>query len=368
MREGLIAGSIAAVIAALVSLPLRSPHDTFFNSASVVIGVLIVGIVAGAIWGRLASARNGRLYFALMLVGGLAAVAGAAAGADSQLDRALSYSVPLAAIAFVLAGILVPTLSRTSVPRMWWSAPAAVVVALALGFGLVGQGDQASGELSLPPRAANGSTTTVAPTAAPVNPARSVADAELTGAASSSPEDLDGQLDDMTYVVGEGSEATFTVEEQLARLPLPNDAVMRTNALSGEINLDGRPSVIEIDIHQLSSDQAFRDRYVRGRMFPGSPIATFTVDDVGQLPDGFFAAETVTSQTAGILTIRGIEVPLTFDLEIRNDGDILFILGRTRFTWDDIQMPAPTAGPVVSVEDEVRVEVLLVATPRVPDG
>ena len=367
MREGLIAGSIAAVIAALVSLPLRSPHDTFFNSASVVIGVLIFGIVAGAIWGRLASARNGRLYFALVLAGGLAAVAGAAAGADSQLDRALSYSVPLAAIAFVLAGVLVPTLSRTSVPRMWWSAPAAVVVALALGFGLIGQGDQASGELSLPPRAANGSTTTVVPTAAPVNSARSVADAE-SSAASSSPEDLDGQLDDMTYVVGEGSEATFTVEEQLARLPLPNDAVMRTNALSGKINLDGRPSVIEIDIHQLSSDQAFRDRYVRGRMFPGSPIATFTVDDVGELPDGFFAAETVTSQTAGILTIRGIEVPLTFDLEIRNDGDILFILGRTTFTWDDIQMPAPSAGPVVSVEDEVRVEVLLVATPRVTDG
>ena len=59
----------------------------------------------------------------------------------------------------------------------------------------------------------------------------------------------------ITFVVSEGSEPTFTVEEQLVRLPLPNDAVMRTTALSGEVQLDGRPSVIEIDLQQLSSDQ-----------------------------------------------------------------------------------------------------------------
>ena len=51
------------------------------------------------------------------------------------------------------------------------------------------------------------------------------------------------------------------MEEQLVRLPLPNDAVMRTTALSGEVQLDGRPSVIEIDLQQLSSDQEFRVRW-----------------------------------------------------------------------------------------------------------
>ena len=34
-----------------------------------------------------------------------------------------------------------------------------------------------------------------------------------------------GQIEGITFVVGEGSEATFTVEEKLARLPLPSDAV-----------------------------------------------------------------------------------------------------------------------------------------------
>ena len=71
-----------------------------------------------------------------------------------------------------------------------------------------------------------------------------------------------------------------------------------------------------------------------------------------------------TSRVAGVLSINGVDVPLTFDLEIRNDGDVLNVLGRTVFTWDQLQMPVPTARLVVSVEDEVSVQFQLVAVPR----
>ena len=40
---GLVAGSIAAITAALVSLPLRSPNDLIFNSATVAVGGLLAG-------------------------------------------------------------------------------------------------------------------------------------------------------------------------------------------------------------------------------------------------------------------------------------------------------------------------------------
>ena len=46
----------------------------------------------------------------------------------------------------------------------------------------------------------------------------------------------------------------------------------------------------------------------------------------------FFSGETYTRQVAGILSINGIDVPLTFDLEIRNAGNVLNVLGRTVFT------------------------------------
>ena len=190
---------------------------------------------------------------------------------------------------------------------------------------------------------------------------------EPGGEATSTPEALEpretGQVDGVTFTVGQGSEATFTVEEKFARVTLPNDAVMRTTALSGDVHLDGRPSVIEIDLHRLSSDQSRRDGYVRSRMFPNDPIATFTLDDATPLPDGFTEGEPVTAQVTGQLDIRGVRAPVTFDVEARDDGDVIFILGRTTFVWDDFQIPPPNIAGFVQVVDEVRVEVLLAVRP-----
>ena len=173
-----------------------------------------------------------------------------------------------------------------------------------------------------------------------------------------------GEVEGITFVVGEGSEATFTVTEQLARLPLPNDAVVRTTALSGEVHMDGRDSFIEIDLQQMRSDSSFRDRYIRSRMFGRDPIGVFTIKGLDRLPEGFTDGELVTGQVQGELLIRGITAPLTFEVEARDDGEVVHILGRTTFTWDELQIPKPTARSVVSVEDEVRVEVLLSVTPK----
>ena len=207
---------------------------------------------------------------------------------------------------------------------------------MGLGIGFAGQGDAESGDLALPERVETQASTVTA-------------NAETANS--------------LRYLVAEGSEITFTVGEQLTRLPLPNDAVVRTDALSGQLNLDGQPSEVSVDLLTLSSDQDFRDRYMRGRMFRDSPVAVFTMNDLSGLPNEFFSGETYSRQVTGILSINGIDVPLTFDLEIRNDGDVLNVLGRTVFTWDQLQMPVPTARIVVSVEDEVSVQLLLVAKP-----
>ena len=153
--------------------------------------------------------------------------------------------------------------------------------------------------------------------------------------------------------------------EQLVRLPLPSDTVMRTTALSGEVHLDGRPSVITIDLHRLTSDQRLRDGYIRRNMFGNDQYAIFTVGDVGELPEAFAIGEVATGSGTGTLQIRGIEVPLSLDIEARDDGNVINILGRTTFKWDDFQIPKPLVQLVVSIDDEVRVEILLVARPLV---
>jgi len=330
MRNGLIAGSIAAIVAALVSLPLHSPVDNVFNTATVVAASLLVGVAAGLIWDRLAANQRRLQYYAGALALGLIAVVVIAVVGNTWLERLISFTIPLAAIAFVVSGVLAPNLGRVPLTTARWPAPALLIVAAVIGIGLVGQGDAESGDLSLPERVVTVTGTHV-----------------------------------LNYLVSEGSEITFTVGEQLSRLPLPSDAVVRTNALSGRLNFDGQSSEVEVNLLTLSSDQDFRDRYMRGRMFNDSPVAVFTVNDLSDLPNEFFSGETYNRQVTGILNINGIDVPLTFDLEIRNDGDVLNVLGRTVFTWDQLQMPVPAVPRiVVSVEDEVSVQLLLVAEPN----
>ncbi|MDE2937793.1 MAG: YceI family protein [Chloroflexota bacterium] len=166
------------------------------------------------------------------------------------------------------------------------------------------------------------------------------------------------------FVIGEGSEATFTVNEKLAWLDLPNDAVMRTVGIAGTIQLDGQPSVIELDLHSMTSDSDRRDGYVRNRMFPDHRTATFTVSDLGDLPDPLPEGEEITRQVEGELSIKSVTKPITFEVQARKDPDKLFVLGRTTFTWDDLELPPPNIPGRIEVKDEVQVEVLLSAVPE----
>ena len=98
-------------------------------------------------------------------------------------------------------------------------------------------------------------------------------------------------------------------------------------------------------------------------MFPNHPDATFTLDDARPIPEGFNEGEVAITQITGQLDIRGVQVPITFEIEARDDGDVIFILGRTSFVWGDFGMPAPNIRGFVQVTDEVSVEILLAVRP-----
>ncbi len=63
MRNGVIAGSIAAILATLVSLPLHSSVDNVFNSATVALASLFVGIGAGGFWNKLEDSQRQLPYY-----------------------------------------------------------------------------------------------------------------------------------------------------------------------------------------------------------------------------------------------------------------------------------------------------------------
>lgn len=254
------------------------------------------------------------------------------------------------------------------------SIPAAAFALLFVLWGCGGSGAaemQPTATMAEPPTAPAATLVSTQDTNVEVQPTSTIAEPPTAPAATLAPTlepvdlgEADEKYEGVTYVVSEGTEATFTVEEQLVRLPLPNDAVMRTTELSGEVHLDGKPSVVSIDLQSLESDQAFRDRYVRTRMFGEHPTGTFTVPDIGPLPEGLAAGEEVMTEVSGSLEIRGETFPIEFEIEARDDGEVLYVLGRTTFTWDQLNIPRPTAPTVASVEDDVRVEILLALTPE----
>ena len=365
MIAGLIAGSIAAIVASLVSLPLRSPVDSVFNTATITVGSLVVGFAAGLLWNGLSPNPRRIPYYVAALAAVFVLIVVIAVVGNSTLDRFASFVIPLAAIVFLLVGLLTPSFRGISVMAARGLAVILLVASVGLGIGLMGEGDTESGELSLPKRVEAPTPTlaltltptemqTEAPTEAPTE-ARTEARTEVpaptagqvsgqvstdtpeptaTEEPSPTPATGVGEADvGTTYVVGDGSEITFTVGEVLTRFPNPIQAVMRTTELSGQINLDGQPSTIDVDLHSLSSDQEYRDRYVRRSMFPSHPTAAFTVDSVTDLPPEFQNGETFQSTVSGTLNLNGADFPLTFDLEVRNDGSVLNVLGRTIVTW-----------------------------------
>lgn len=167
---------------------------------------------------------------------------------------------------------------------------------------------------------------------------------------------------DLVFEVTDGSEATFTVNEQLSRLPAPNDAVLRTGAITGEVRLDGEEFTVEIDLHELTSDQERRDEYVRNQLFPNQPVTTIVFDGIANIPDGLLDGDEIATTATGTVNVNGADAEIEFEIESRLDDDTLFVLGRADFVWADFGMTAPVS-QFFEVRDEVFVEVLL-ATQR----
>ena len=381
MLAGLIAGSVAALVASLVSLPLRSPLDLAFNTLTITLASLVVGTASGLLWKTLADNPRRPLYYAGGLAAAFVVVAVVALVGNMWLERFAAFTIPLAAIVFALSGILAPVVGGISGAAVRGLAVVLLIASVGLGVGLASQGDTESGELSLPERAEAPapiptdppSRETTPPATAGTTPDATVAVVSTSAPTPTTPTEAAAPAvtpaapaggTSRQYVVTEGSEITFTVGEVLSRFPTPIEAVLRTSKLSGQINLDGQPSTVEVDLHSLNSDQQYRDRYVKLQMFPQHPVATFTVDSVTELPGEFDSGDTFQRSVSGTLNVKGAEFPISFDLEVRNDGNILNVLGRTVFTWQQLSIPVPTARSVVSIDDEVHVEILLVAKPN----
>jgi polyisoprenoid-binding protein YceI len=352
---GLLAGAAGALVASLVSLPLKSPDDLIANTATVTVVALLVGLLGGVVWQRIHEAADGRRKLLLFAIGGFViAVVILGILEAVALDRFISFGVPLAAIIFAAVGLLPPLLTNTEMPG--WAAPAAVVTALVVGGGLASLGDAESGDLSLDdlPTAEAPATTVTSTTAG----AAATSGAPTTSTAPEGPLNIPGDLPTTTFTFTDGT-ATWSVPETFVDGAVDAIGVGRSEAVSGTVNLEGT-SEIMVDLTTFVSDQSRRDRRVNG-LFAADPIATFTTDEL-TLPTTYTAGEIYATDVTGELTVNSVTRTVTWSVEARLAGNQLDVTGELDIVLTDYEVEPPSIGGFVVVEDEARLEVLFSAT------
>ena len=344
---GLAAGSVGAIAASLIALPVHTPDELVANSLTITIAALVIGALSGLLWRKIRATANAARTFAFTMVGGFVVTMMAAAIIDqTALDRFIPYAGAASLVIFLSVGLLTPAFSQAVVPA--WVAFIPVVIALVVGFGLFGRGTSTSGDLSLDDLAP---TTTVATAAEPAEGSTTTA-----GAASDiADQSADEPSVDGVYVVGEGV-ASYTVPETLRGLEV--DAVGISETLTGSVSTDGSFE-FELDLTTFESDQSRRDSRVV-QIFSADPLAVFVSSDFvwPEGPDG----TPITFDVTGTMTINSTERELTWQVEARKDGDTISVTGESEITLTEFGIEPPSIAGFVNVEDEARLEVLFRAT------
>jgi polyisoprenoid-binding protein YceI len=195
----------------------------------------------------------------------------------------------------------------------------------------------------------------------------SVAELSLGDSATAAPvdaSDLSG-----TWSPTADSVAGYRVREQLAMLPAPSDAVGRTSAVTGTVQIeDGGGSItalsgslIEVDLTTLQSDESRRNERIRTSALETNafPTATFELTEDVDVPAAIRDGETVTVDAAGELTLHGVTRTVTIPLQIRLSGNAVEILGSFDIDMADYDIDVLSFGGFVSVEDSGTMEFVL---------
>jgi len=165
-------------------------------------------------------------------------------------------------------------------------------------------------------------------------------------------------------LAAEGNLAQFAVREQLAGLDFPNDAVGTTTAVSGALVIlpDGQlvegESRFAVDLATLKTDNSRRDGYIQSNTLETGtyPEAVFVPTAAAGLPSDLPTSGPVAFQLSGDLTVHGVTRPVTWDVTGEVAGQTFSGTATTSITFTDFGMTLPRVGPVLSVDDLIRLE------------
>lgn len=164
------------------------------------------------------------------------------------------------------------------------------------------------------------------------------------------------------------SHATIRVREQVASVPAPGDAILTTRAFSGTLVLlaDGTfapDSRLSADLDKLKSDNDLRDEWIKintlnTRLYPR---AEFTPNRVTGVPTPLPNSGEWNATIDGTMKIHGVERPLSWPVQATRSPGEVRVRGAIAFKFGDYGMAVPANRLILSVVDDVRLEIDVVA-------
>jgi polyisoprenoid-binding protein YceI len=166
-------------------------------------------------------------------------------------------------------------------------------------------------------------------------------------------------------IVPEQTEASYEVQEKFLNRELPNMALGKTNAVTGElqVSLDGKPSgkvtKITVDLRTLTSDSSRRDSRIRTQWLESDkyPFAEFTSTDAQGIPDSYTEGQEVNFKLTGDMKIRDVTKPVTFDVKGKLEGDTITGSATSKILMKDFGFDPPDVAGMLTVEDGVTVTI-----------
>jgi polyisoprenoid-binding protein YceI len=212
----------------------------------------------------------------------------------------------------------------------------------------------------------SGSAASSAPTAVTTSSASSSTGAATAPAASAAAASAPGGATTYT-IAGDKSQAKVTVNEKLANLPSPSDAVLTTNAIQGQLFLGADTKPIEgakimVDMRTLKSDKTQRDNFIRTNTLQADqfPLAEFVVTGVDGWTGPLTEGKSSTFKLLGNMTIHGVTKPVTFDTTATMQGGNVTGMATTTFKFQDFGMTPPNVS-VAKATDTIKLDMNIVA-------
>ena len=155
--------------------------------------------------------------------------------------------------------------------------------------------------------------------------------------------------------------ARYKIKEELTRFVDPIIAIGETSQIEGKIQLDSEgkiisPSLISIDAKTLKSDENKRDNWIVRTGILGDVIE-LNLTDIDSLPWPLPESGEATFTITGELNISGIIRPTVWSIDGVFSQNVISGVATTIITWEEFQISKPRLPFIISVDDDITLEI-----------